>query len=290
MGDGRYDRRAPDRCDREERASEHPLRHGGARAETNGAMINAVMLGASPAAAACRSRRKHSRRRSAPTARRSRAICAVSAPGSRRRVDASAGRTEGEKRREPRRRCRVDGTRNSHVDAGRGAGRDARRRAAARRLSGCRLCAALSRSPGRDPRRGRTPGRRRKAAARNRAPPRRAHVLRGRDPRRAGQDRPGAACAHRKGTERRRRSALSRSSSSSSPASRNCARSCRRGWRVAFSGCPNSAAGSTACTWAWKSRPPRSPAICASGCWRSCAAGAAGPSATRRSRRRSKPG
>ena len=44
-------------------------------------------------------------------------------------------------------------------------------------------------------------------------------------------------------------------------------------WRAASSATRSGAAGSTACISAWRSRPPRSPAICASGCWRSCAAG-----------------
>ena len=73
-----------------------------------------------------------------------------------------------------------------------------RRRAPARRLSGRRLCAALSRPPRADPRRRCARQGGRPAAARNRAPSCGAHVLRGRDPRRAGEDRPGALCAHRR--------------------------------------------------------------------------------------------
>ena len=69
--------------------------------------------------------------------------------------------------------------------------RHSRRRPTARRLSGRRLCAALSRPAGAGPRRRRTRAGRRAAAARGRAASRGAHVLRGRDPRRPGQDRSG---------------------------------------------------------------------------------------------------
>ena len=76
-----------------------------------------------------------------------------------------------------------------------------RGRAPARRLPGPRLRAALSRSP-----RGRSRGRRarrcrRAVAARDRASPGGAHVVRGRDPRRAGQDRSGALRPHRRRAE-----------------------------------------------------------------------------------------
>ena len=50
-----------------------------------------------------------------------------------------------------------------------------------------------------------------KSAARDRAPSRGAHVVRGPDPRRAGEDRSGAHAAHRTGTGRQERRALSAS-------------------------------------------------------------------------------
>ena len=68
-------------------------------------------------------------------------------------------------------------------------------------LSGRRLCAALSRSScGASANSTTQRRRRRQAVARNRAPSRGAHVLRGRDPRRAGQDRSRRACSASTGT------------------------------------------------------------------------------------------
>ncbi len=93
--------------------------------------------------------------------------------------------------------------------AGSGARIHDRRRAPARVLSGSCLCAALSRSPRADPRRrceGQGDGRLLAETARHLA---RADVLRGRDPRRAGQDRSGAVLAHHRAV--RRESRISRS-------------------------------------------------------------------------------
>ena len=69
------------------------------------------------------------------------------------------------------------------------------------------------------------------AAARDRAASRGAHVVRGRDPRRAGQDRAGA---HRRieGEESAPSGEPFTVTNSSSPASRSCARCCRRAWRA----------------------------------------------------------
>ena len=61
-------------------------------AQQSGSMINAVMLGAIAGIGRCRSRSRNSKRRSAPTARRWRAICAASAPGWTRRGEGATGR------------------------------------------------------------------------------------------------------------------------------------------------------------------------------------------------------
>ncbi len=68
-----------------------------------------------------------------------------------------------------------------------------------------------------DPRCRREGRSRRPAARRDRAASRRAHVVRGRDPRRAGQDRSGAVCPHRRATWASSRSRRSRSPNSSNP-------------------------------------------------------------------------
>ena len=155
-------------------------------ARESGAMISAVMLGAIAGPARCRSRPKPSRRRSAPTARRSMPICAASAPAltpraaaacapiRRSATGAAASLAELENEVAP---CRK---RRAVHD---------RRRAPARRLSGPRLCAALSRSSGADPRRRCKAG---GGCSRRRAASRGAHVVRGRDARGASQDRAGA--------------------------------------------------------------------------------------------------
>ena len=96
----------------------------------------------------------------------------------------------------------------------------------------------------------------------------RCACLRGRDPRRPGQDRAGALRRIEARSAPSRR-ALRRSRNSSSPASRNCARSCRRGWRARSSRSPKRGWLGTLIA-AWRSTPRRSRAICASGCSRSC--------------------
>ena len=53
---------------------------------------------------------------------------------------------------------------------------------------------------------------------------------------------------------------------------------------------PSAAAGSAASISAWRSTPPRSAAICVSGCWRNSAASGREPTASSRSRPRSRPG
>ena len=74
------------------------------------------------------------------------------------------------------------------------------------------------------------------------------------------------------GTAARRTTSRISVTNSSSPASRNCARCCRRSLaRPHHCLVRASAAGSAACISAWRSSPPRSAAICASGCSPSCA-------------------
>ena len=69
MGDGRYDSARLTKAIEDACTKPHPLRHGCA-GKQSGAMVNAVMLGSSLAAAACRSRLTLSSARSAPTGRR----------------------------------------------------------------------------------------------------------------------------------------------------------------------------------------------------------------------------
>ncbi len=231
MGDGRYDTETACRgrsraCARQRSCSTWTRQRADA-----GAMINAVMLGAIAASGACRSRSRRSRPRSAPTARRSRPTCGAFAPGSpppasaRRRAAAATAKIARRARpsASPTRGAggRIAGAADIVVEG----------RAPPRRLSGHRLCAALSRPPARIARRRRARRRDGRLLARDRAPSRGAHVLRGRDPGRAGEDR---ARALRRGSPPRwapSPASRSRSSNSSSPASRSCARSCRRASR-----------------------------------------------------------
>ena len=178
-----------------------------AAAKQAGAIVNSVMLGAiagsGPPADPGRGVRG---RDQGATARRSRAICAVSAPGlaaardqlpvplarsPKRPAKPTLADLEAEAAAFPRSRARV-----RH-----------RRRAPARayqNLDYARLY--LQRlEAGRRGRRARQ--RRRQAARRDRAPPRGAHVVRGCDPRRRGEDRAGSLPPHR-GRDRRQGSAL----------------------------------------------------------------------------------
>jgi len=78
--------------------------------------------------------------------------------------------------------------------------------------------------------------------------------------------------------------------SSSSPASRNCARCFPLGSPSASSPRPSGAACSRACIGGWRSTARRCRAFCASGCWPSCAAGGRNRTASSKSSTRSKRG
>ena len=119
----------------------------------------------------------------------------------RRRARSVAGRRSVAPDKRPAKPTLASSRSRGRGAAGSGARDRHRRRAPPRRVSGPRLCAALSRSPeaaSRDAR---------QAARRDRAASRGAHVVRGRDPRRRGQDRAGALPPHR-GRDRREGPAL----------------------------------------------------------------------------------
>ena len=118
----------------------------------------------------------------------------------------------------------------------------------------------------------------------------RAHVVRGRDPRRAGEDRSGALCTHCGGSRRqagragegvripqaRRRGIVLGAAAVAGAAHARVRRAARE--------------SSRASTGAWRSTPPRCRAICASACWLGCDAGGRAPIATPKSSARSSAG
>ena len=115
-----------------------------------------------------------------------------------------------------------------------------------------------------------------------------AHVLRGRDPRRAGQDRSGAHAAHRRRDRGEARRAVHRDRVPQARHRGDVLDPAAHARQAHPRGAPSGAAGSTACIGGWRSTARRYRAICASGCWPSCAAGGREPTATRRSSARSK--
>ena len=184
------------------RRQQHPVRHGGRRqAGGRDRQVGDARRdrGIRPAADPGRGLRGGDQ---GTTARRSRATCAASAPALRRRASSCpracrARASAPPSRRSPRSRrrlprCRKPARAHRH-----------RRRAPPRRVSGCRLRAALSRRLASEPIT-RAPT---AAARRDRAPSRGAHVVRGRDPRRRGEDLARALPPHR-GRDRRQGSAL----------------------------------------------------------------------------------
>ena len=212
MGDGRYDSARLAKAI-EEHAQTHLLVDMEALAQQSGAMINAVMLGAdrrlrAAADPAGRVRGRDPRRRQGGRD----AISRASAPASMRRGRPAHRRTAADRRRSARRS--LAGPPRSRARDRRHAGGRARRRSPkasagsppTRTLAYARLY--LDRL-GADPRGRRARQRGRPPAARDRAASGAAHVLRGRDPRRRGQDRSGA---HGRGS--RPRSAPSRASRS----------------------------------------------------------------------------
>ena len=257
-------------------------------------MINAVMLGADrgfrPAADP---RRRRSRPRSAPTARRSRRTSRASAPVStprgsrRRRIDASATDAASASRRRPspsfeRAIARHAGPRARDIVAEGVRRLAAYQDAAYARLYLDRLAAIRSADE--------RAACRRPAAAGDRAASGGAHVLRGRDPRRRGEDRSGALRAHRGRDRRQAGRAVHRHRIPQARHRGNVLDPAALAGDARSSRSPSGAAGSTGCIGAWRSTPPRSRATCASGCWRSCAAGGRSPIASPRSSARSRPG
>ena len=216
------------------------------------------------------------------------------------RAGLAAARAKAGRRRaaaEPRKRAHAGGAvarrhrARGRVEHARRRARHHRRgRAPARRLPGPRLCAALSRSPAPDRGGRRARRRRRPPAARDRAPSRGAHVVRGRDPRRPGEDRSGALRPHRRGAQDQAGRAARDHRVPQARHRGNLLAAAAAAGETRSSTIRRGAAGSAASTGAWRSRPRRSPASCASGCWRSCAAGVRAATASTRSRRRSTPG
>jgi Pyruvate/2-oxoacid:ferredoxin oxidoreductase gamma subunit len=201
MGDGRYDSARLIKAVKTH-AQSHLLLDMDALAKQSSAMINAVMLGL---IAGCG-------RVPIPAAVFENAIRAdgkavdANLRGFRSGLDAATNakcsacherhRQRGSRGRGRGCACRAR-TRDRH--AGGGPRRRARWRAAARRLSRPRLCATLCRPAGADPRRRRARRSRWAPDQGNRASPRRAHVVRGRDPGSASQDRSRAPQAHCRG-------------------------------------------------------------------------------------------
>ena len=195
MADGRYDQ---DRLVAavEKNSQKALLLDLEAIAREAGAMINAVMLGAIAGAGAL----------PIPAEAFEAAIRAdgkaVDANLRGFRAGFDAAQAGSHRRAEPLKRQRAasaslaDLERRNRGYARSGARVHDRRRAPARRLPGSRLRAALSRSSQADPRRRCEVRRRRTAPCRDGAASRGAHVVRGRDPRGAGQDRSGAHRPH----------------------------------------------------------------------------------------------
>ena len=197
MADGRYDSERLLKAAEQNAKQQHPVRHGGGR-EAGG------------------------RDRQCRDARRDRGLRTVAGPGRGLRGSdqgrRQGGRSEparlqgrpcgggraaarvaaafGQTRRQADARCTRSGGCSA---AGTGTRARHRRRAPPSRLSGCRLRTALSGSP--------QAGHRAKTPRRDRAPSRGAHVVRGRDPRRRGEDFARALPPHRR-RDRRQESAL----------------------------------------------------------------------------------
>ena len=233
MGDGRFDdARLLDVAEKNARA--RILFDMESVAKEAGAMINAVMLGAIagcgklPIPVEAFEARDPRRRQGGggKPARLPRRTCRPRAPKPRH----SRRATEGKRREKPRNDLAIAREREiAQTMPAVGAGHRDRRRAPAAALPGRHLrAAAISTGSRRSATLDAQMRRRRQTAARDRAAPRGAHVVRGPDPRGAGEDRSGAHAAHRAGTGRRQRRALSASPNFSSPASRKCARCCRR--------------------------------------------------------------
>ena len=200
MGDGRYDQTAPDRRDREECASERCCSTWRRSPKQSGAMINAVMLGAIAGCgrlpipieafeAAIRADGKAVE----SNLRGFRAGLAAARAGDARRSQPptksahSRDRPTSQRSRARSRRMPPPAQR-----------RDASKACAGSspiRTSAMRGAISIALRPIRDADDARR--QRRQAAARSRAASRGAHVLRGRDPGGAGQDRSGAHAAHR---------------------------------------------------------------------------------------------
>src|SRR6516164_3396906 len=188
MGDGRYDSARLIKAV-ETQAQSHLLLDMEALAKQSSAMINAVMLGL---IAGCR-------RVPIPAAAFEDAIRAdgkavdANLRGFRSGLDAATNANA-----RPAAHGVANEDRAADADALAALERAIVMPAAARRLSRPRLCATLCRPAGADPRRRRARRSRRAPGQGNRASPCCAHVVRGRDPGGAGQDRSGALAAHRR--------------------------------------------------------------------------------------------
>ena len=292
-GDGRYDQERLTKAIERQRASEPAVRYGGAgeaerRDDQCGDAGRARRL--RPAADPGRSFRGGDPRRRQGGREQSRA---ASAPGLRRRAPRRRPRAGSDKRAHGRDgRPRQLGERDRHCMPAAARDIDDRRRAPARRLSGSSAtrssistaCAPIADADDPD-RRGRP------AAARDRAPSRRAHVLRGRDPVAQAKIDPARMRAHRRRAEGQAGRAVRRGRIPQARHRGDVPDPAAVAGAAASSGWPSGAAGSAATIGAWRSRPPRSPAICASGCWPSCARWRPRHlPLSPRSRRRSRPG
>ena len=263
MGDGRFDQ---DKLIKtvKDNARDTLLIDMDALAKQSGSIINAVMLGAIAGSGRLPltrravgsgdpRRRQVGRQQLARLPRRLR----------RRARESAAGQDARQKAQRPD-HARSARARGLLFAARAGAGDRDRGHSAADRLPGRRLCAALSRPAARS---GRCRCRRRhagQAAQGGRAPARGAHVVRGRGAGGAGQDFARAHAAHRaRGIARQGRAVLG----ARFPQARH------RGIDPIAAAVPGAAdsaaqrsarAGSAASISAWRSIPPRSPAICAS--------------------------
>ena len=287
MGDGRYDSGRLAKAIEDNSQGAHPDRHGGDRAQRTGAFINSVMLGVIAG----------SGRLPIPAEAFEAAIRADgkgvdgNLRGFRAGLDAARRQAVSGVAATPANRCRAPDSRLRGIER-----RESRRFAGRRRATSSPKACAGSPTIRTTPMRGSISTGSRRSAMPTRAPSAggrllretarhlaRAHVVRGRDPRRAGQDRSGAPRAHRR---RGRRQAGRAGQDRRIPQARH------RGILLGAAAvaraphsrlAPSGAAGSRASIGAWRSTPPRSPAICASGCWRSCAACARARIATPRS-------